>query len=420
MNGEEKNPVVISADAQRRARKKRSVIIPACVSLFLAFCLWFYVMSVESPVYSKTFSLVPVTVSQGNSPLSVYSNSGSTVDIVVSGKKSRLNQLSNSDFTVIADISSYTTAGKYNVPLTFSMPDGATKVSSSIDSLSLYLDSRTSLSVPVTVKFTEYTLDEGYEIGENALEKSVDQVTVTGPGSVLATVESAQITASLGHVTASKTISSGITLVDSAGNAVTSPYITTDVNDVTVKIPIYLTREVPLTVVYKYGYFDSSNVKVTIRPTLVMVKGEVETVNAMDSLVVATIDEKTVQEGKITQLIVPPDGVTIVDGTQNAEITVALTGLSTKTYSVTDITVRNPSGLNYVPAQDSVRVTLRGPSAMLDAITADDLQVRADASGNITGQKSVTADAEIIISDKYSTSVFEVGDYTVSLTLSDE
>ena len=419
MFNEDKNSIVSSASVQGKKSKKRSVIIPAIVSLILSFALWFYVISVESPTYTKTYSLVPISISQGNGALSVYSSSGSTVDIVVSGKKSLLNQLTNDDFSVVADISGYKTAGKYNVPLSFSVPAGATKVSSSIDSLSLYLDSRTSVQVPVTVKLVDYTIDDGYEIGENAIEKSVEQVTVSGPGSLLSTIESARVTAALGHITSSKTLSAGFALVDAAGNEVTSPYISTDVTDVTVRIPVYLRREVPFTVVYKYGYFNSSNAKVTIRPSTVSVRGEVEAVNMLDSIAVATIDEKTMQDGKITTSVTAPDGITITDGTQTVEISVSLVGISTKTLAVDNITVKNPEGAVYLPAQDNIRVTLRGPSGMLDEITPDDVEVIVDASGNTSGQQNITQPAEIRISDGYSSSVYEVGEYSVALVKSD-
>ena len=420
MYNEDKNSIVSSASDQRGRRKKRSIIIPAIFSLILSFALWFYVISVESPTYTKTYSLVPITVSQGNGALSVYSSSGSTVDIVVSGKKSVLNQLTNDDFSVVADISGYKTAGKYSVPLSFSVPDGATKISSSIDSLSLYLDSRTSVQVPVTVHFSDYTIDDGYEIGESAIEKSIDQVTVSGPGSVLSTIESAQVTASLGHITSSKTISAGFSLIDAEGNEVTSPYISTDVTDITVRIPVFLRRDVPLTVVYKYGYFNSSNARVTLDPASVTVRGEVEAVNMIDSIVVATIDEKTVQDGKMTTTVSAPDGITITDGTQEVEINVSLIGITTKTVAVDNITVKNPEGYTYVPAQDSVRVTVRGPSDMIEAIGASDIEVAVDLSGITPGQRSVTQAAEIRISTDYSLGVYEVGEYSVAMTLAPE
>lgn len=411
----DKDTVVTSVAAQRRTRRKRSVIIPAVLSLVLAFALWFYVMSVESPTYTTTFSLVPINVVQGSGTLSVYSSSGSTVDIVVSGKKSVLNQLSSSDFTVTADISGYKTAGKYDVPLSFSVPNGATKLSSSIDSLSLYLDSKTSVQVPVTVKLVDYSLDSGYEIGENDIEKSVDEITVSGPASVLNTIAAAQVTASLGHVTNSKTISSGITLVDAKGNDVTSVYISTDISDVTVHIPIYLTREVPLTVVYKYGYFDSSNVRVTLNPSVVTLRGEVEKVNALDSLVVTTIDETTVREGTITTTIPLPDGVSLVSGQNTAEVNLVFTGIATKTLNVSNITVKNPFGAAYTPSQSSVKVTVRGPAAFVSEMTEDDLEIIVDLSDYTGEQNSLTQNATVKISDEYSSSVFEVGDYTVQL-----
>ena len=418
-NTNEKNPVVISAETAKKTRKKRTMIIPMAVSFLLAFILWFYVMSVESPMYTKTFSAVPVTVVQGNSSMSVYSGSNSTVDLTVSGKKSVLNQLSSSDFEVTADISSYTVAGRYNVPLSFTMPDGTSKSASSVDSVSLYIDVRSSKSVPVTVKFGEYKLDGGYELSESAVEKSPETVNVTGPASLLETIESAQVTVNLGDVTSSKTVNSEFTLVGADSAAVESPYISTDVKNVTVRVPVFLTRTLPLEVVYRYGFFDSSNCKVDIYPSTVTVRGEVEVINSMDAFVASTVDEKFTQPGTYTAALTAPDGVTVTDGTESATVTISLFGLSTKTVNATNIVIKNPDGETYEAAQDSVAVALRGPSDILDEVGADDVTVIVDLSAHNAYQQSFKANAEIKIADEYSSSVYELNTYTVQVTRTD-
>ena len=411
-------PVVISVENEQPSDKKhRSRIIPLILSLLLAFALWFYVVSVESPVYEKTFSLVPVSVTQaqGEGALSVYSGGGATVEVTVSGRRSVLNQLTVEDFNVTADVSGYTTAGKYDVPLSFGMPEGTTKVSSNIDYISVYLDNRTSVSVPITVKFTEYSLDEGYEIAENALEKSAETVVVTGPKSTLDTIVAAQMTAELGHVTGSKKLSGSIELINAEGGVVESPYITTDITDVTVRVPILLTREVPLEVAYKYGLFNKDNAKVTLKPSSVSVKGETEAVSELDKIVVTTIDEKLAQNGKTTVGLTPAEGITVIDGTESVEVNLTISGLVTKTVAVSNIKVKNPTGYSYSPVSETCNVTLRGTPEAIEAISDEDISISIDISGIAITGSSVSAAAEIIIDDKYEGKVLEVGEYTIQL-----
>lgn len=417
MEFKESNPVVVSVGNDKHPKRRRWRIIPLIMSFLLAFALWFYVISVESPIYEKTYSLVPVTIvqSQEEGALSVYSGSGATVELTVSGKRSSLNQLTVEDFAVTADISGYTAAGKYTVPLTFTMPEGTTKVSSSIDSISVYLDNRTSVTVPVTVKFTEYALDDGYEIAENALEKSAESVVVTGPKSVLDTIVSAQMTAELGHVSSSKKLSGAIELIDASGGVVSSPYITTDITDVTVRVPIYLTREIPLAVEYKFGFFNSGNAKVTLTPEAVSVKGEVEAVNELEKIVVTTIDEKLAQNGKTTVVLTLPDGITVTDGTESVEVGLTLRGLVTKTVAVTNINVKNPSGYTYIPVNESCNITVRGSAEDIAAITEENISIVVDISAVTSATKSISAAAEIVIDSEYSNTVHEVGQYTVQL-----
>lgn len=422
---EKRHSVVTSTNTQKNKRGKSAIIIPAILSLLLAFALWFYVISVESPTYTKEYSSVPISVVQGRGTLSPYPPSSEwTVDITVSGKKSVLNQISVSDFDVTADISKYTEAGKQNVPLSFSIPEGATKVKSSIDSLSLYLDTSTSKKVPITVNVVDYTHDDEYEIGEGdsitkeANDIPVSEVTVSGPATVLEKIESALVTASLGgaHVEESKTVSSSITLVDAHGEEVTSPYITTDISNIKVRIPVYMTRTLPLTVAYKYGYFDSSNVDVKLSPSSVSVRGEADVIKFLDSISVTTIDEKTANEGKKTTTLVVPDGVTVQDGTTSVDVTIKFTDIMTKTVAVTNITVKQPEGGVYFPSQETLRVTLRGPSDMIEEIAAEDVSAVVDLSKSSPDQNNITKPAEIVISPSYSTGVYEVGEYSVSLT----
>ncbi len=411
------DPVVVSVRNGRHNKRRRSRIIPFIVSFLLAFALWFYVMSVESPVYEKTFDFVPVTVvhSQNEGALSVYSGGEATVELTVSGRRSVLNKLTAEDFDITADVSGYTTAGRYNVPLMFTMPDGATKVSSNIDSVSIYLDNRTTVAVPVTVKFTEYTLDEGYEIGESALEKSAETVTVTGPKSALDTIVSAQMTAELGHITGSKKISGSIELIDESGKTISSPYISTDITDITVRVPVYLNRELPLKVEYKHGFFNLENAKVTLSPSTVNVKGEVELINEYNDIVLTTLDEKLAQIGKSTIAFAAPEGLTVTDGTESVEMNLTLKGLTTKTVAVSDINIKNPTGYSYKPSSATCNVTLRGTPEAIAAITESEVAINVDISGMTTGQMSVNVAAEIVIDSAYSDKVIEVGSYTITL-----
>lgn len=409
--------VVVSVKNDKSRKPHRSRILPLILSVLFAFALWFYVMSVESPIYEKTFNFVPVTVIQGNGEgaLSVYSGGEASVSLTVSGRRSALNRLTSEDFDVTADVSGYTTAGRYSVPLVFTMPDGATKVSSNIDSVSIYLDNRTTVSVPVTVKFTEYTLDEGYEIAEASLEKSAESVIVTGPKSALDTIVSAQMTAELGHITGSKQISGAIELIDEYGKVVSSPYISTDITDINVRVPILLSRELPLKVEYKHGFFNLENSKITLSPATVNVKGEVEVINDYNEIVLTTIDEKLVPIGKSTVAFTAPAGLTVIDGTESVDMSLTLKGLTTKTVAVSDINIKNPNGYSYKPANATCNITLRGTPEAIEAITERDISLNIDISGMTTGQKSVSAAAEIVISDAFVGRVIEVGSYTITL-----
>lgn len=223
------------------------------------------------------------------------------------------------------------------------------------------------------------------------------------------------MTAELGHVSSSKKLSGAIELIDASGGVVSSPYITTDITDVTVRVPIYLTREIPLAVEYKFGFFNSGNAKVTLTPEAVSVKGEVEAVNELEKIVVTTIDEKLAQNGKTTVVLTLPDGITVTDGTESVEVGLTLRGLVTKTVAVTNINVKNPSGYTYIPVNESCNITVRGSAEDIAAITEENISIVVDISAVTSATKSISAAAEIVIDSEYSNTVHEVGQYTVQL-----
>ena len=190
-----KDSIVLGANEEYQ-RKKGHNILPKIISVLMAFILWFYVMTLESPIHQETFKGIPVEVTLPVSgELSLYSGYNALVDVTVKGKKSDLNQISVADFRATADASAYTQAGKYSIPVNIEIPGGFTLVDKSISLLSVYLDAKATASVPVKVELTGYVLSEGLELGgDNEIEKSTSEVFLSGPKSVLDTIETARVT----------------------------------------------------------------------------------------------------------------------------------------------------------------------------------------------------------------------------------
>lgn len=67
------------------------------------------------------------------------------------GKKGTIRSITADDIKATADVSAITTSGRHTVAVNITAPDGTNVVSQSLSSIFVYLDSTTSVSVPVRV-----------------------------------------------------------------------------------------------------------------------------------------------------------------------------------------------------------------------------------------------------------------------------
>lgn len=390
---------------------KRFRIFARIVSVLIAFGIWAYAAENDTVRSEISLTGIPITISgEQTSAFSVISGYNNTLDLVLSGNKSVIRMLTSSDVSARADISDITAAGKYTVPVSVELPEGTSIVSQSLTDISVYLDISTSVTVPVEVKYTNYMIDEGYELGEAVPSES--SVTVTGPKSVVETVSHALAELDLGHIENTVKVSSKLSLVDMNGETVANPYVKLQSNEITVTVSLYTEKTVPLSVDTKYGYLTPSNSLISITPPTVRVKGEPSTLEALDSITIATLDEKHLSGDTMTQKIVLPDGVLMNDGTETATITVKHIGTSVKTVTVDNISVVNPGGLSYELMTESVEVKLRGPTEELSNLTGDSvkatLELDFDKNKKVTGSSSVPL--KITVSG--AAGVYEIGDYS--------
>ena len=143
-----------------------------------------------------------------------------------------------------------TEAGKHTLPVKIETPNGVTLEGTYPESITVYLDTRTSVQVPVEVKLSNYTIPNDCVIESSAM---VPNITVSGPDEELAKIKTARISLEPGVLNGSVTISGKPVLLDEAGNEVSNPYIKMTPTDVEVRLELQTYKEIPINVSYKYG-----------------------------------------------------------------------------------------------------------------------------------------------------------------------
>ncbi len=416
-NGAEETVSYVSSQ-----KTNRNNIIAIVICAFASVCIWFYVMSVDSPIYEETFSSVPVELKMGsgessNSDYSAISGTGNVIEVTLKGRKTILNALKAEEIEAYVDVSNVSAAGRASYGVVLEPPSGTVIVDYYPKEISVYMDRRTSKQIPVRVELQDYTYPEDYILDS---QPSVETVTVTGPETELALIEEARVVISPGPITGSSVNIGSVQLVKKDGTEV-SRYVTTDVTNVTVKIVVYLEKDIPLSVAYVHGYYNDDTVSVKINPEVIPVRGTKEQLDQMTEILVATIDETQIHgDGVYYYNLTLPEGIEVLEAYERVAVTINhASDYAQRTIQVTDIRTENvPEGKNVDILAESISVQLRGVVNKLYALTEEDVYLVIDMKNLTQVTGNVYATATAVIKDGNSAELYPLSSYMVPISIS--
>lgn len=405
----------------------KSKIGPLLLSLVLAIGLWMYVITTVSPNSKTTISNVEVDFEGEswlleNRNLMITDGMDTTVDLELSGNRSDLNKLNRSNVTLKVDLTRIYEAGETELSFTPVYPSEVSPSAITVDSrnpasIKLTVEKRLTREIPVRVVFTG-AVPEGFIADTENYELDYPVVNIKGPASVVELIEQAHVEVDMAERTESLSESYRYTLCDQEGNPMEVELVTTDVAEVHLDVKVQRFQEIPLklNVVYGGGATEGYT-RYEIKPKSIRVSGSEAVLADLTEIVLGTVNFAEMREN--TQMTFPinlPEGVTNLTGITEATADISFVGLSIKEYTVERITVVNvPDGLQYELMNEVVKVTLRGPVAMINQIQPEDIVVTVDLTGKEIGASTVKAHIAIK-GDKY-TAVGALGAHSVSVTL---
>ncbi len=408
---------------------KRNKIISLLLAAVISVSLWVYVVTTVTPEDSQWIRNIPVTFANedglfSDRNLTLTQGRNATVDLKVYGKRQDLLKLSNSNITITADLADVLGPGEWQLRYKVEMPETVSDNDISIESRSTYeIDVQVDLlsvkEIPVQAVF-QGSVADGYV--QDPIELEYDTLEISGPQDQVSQVDHAQVV--LERTNLSKTVSDSLTdtLVDADGNEIASDEIHCSVDKIGVMMTVSLVKELPLTVQFiDGGGATEEHVVSSIEPSTITVKGSAEDLEGMNSLNVGNIDLSTVPTNKAytgTFNIVLPDNLTNMTGEETAAVTVELKSLKEKTLRVTNLELANtPSNLKASLGTVSLQIKVRGPSDVMDAVTASSIRAVADLDsiGTSTGQFNVPVDVYV---DGFS-GVGAMGSYSVLVSISE-
>ena len=370
----------------------RNKLYSMLLSLAVAFCLWLYVSNNVSIEDSNTFYNIPV-VMEGESVLNeenlmITSISANTVSLNLSGARSDLSKLDSSKLAAKVDLSGLKEPGEH-IPLSYTIsfpsdvsPSAFTQGNKNPGAIYVDVDYRRVSEIPVQIKWTGNRSEDYIYDTENAILDN-NTVTISGPASVVDTIDHARVEIDLTEQVKSISQNYRYTLCDAEGNPVDAGQITTNVEEVRLEMQIQKIQEIQLAADVVYGGgANEHNTTVEISPATIRVSGgEAVLAELGDSLTICTINladlDKNVNEQKYTLTL--PEGVTNQTGVSEVTVTIRFTGLKSREFTIDRFeTVNVPEGLSVEIINANLSVKLRGPEAEIAALHEEDVRAVVD------------------------------------------
>ena len=406
----------------------------AVLSFVIAFVIWIWIAIEKSPEVQQVITDVPVQLNLENTipeqlGLQIFGESEFNVDVTVKGKKYIVASLEKDDIQVVANINRVDSAGLWTLQLKVAPTDGSddfTISSSSQTFVEVYFDKYKELEVAlegiVDTKLESY-VPEDCLAGDIVLSKNT--VLISGPASEINRVTGVSATAIIENVL-EKTTTFDTKIVINTTDGIPLEYTSINAGDsnITMAVPVLKVVTLPTAVEFKNApsYFINTPLKYTVYPSTVKVAIPVDAIDTTEHFIVDTIDFADISNSYNT-FYVNEDSITsykIMDeNIKRFRISVNASDMSTKTMSIPSSAVKIKNDRDdfdvRLNSTKDITVTLVGPQADIDAITADNIRIEVDTADKTIVNDTKVLQGKVIVSGDYN--CWAIGKYDIKVAV---
>lgn len=311
------------------------------------------------------------------------------VSIMIEGKRYDISDLDAEDFTAEIDLSSVRAAGSFSLPVKVTSKSNRSLsiTSTSPERVTITLDEIISKEFPIQGT-ADVSLPEGYYLDE--ITTTPATITLTGSSSIIEKVTRVEAQSTRhGNISESQQTGSDIKIY--GANGVITDGITLSTDSVTVNIPLFRQKELPLkfSLINYPQNFDVNSLKYKIVPEKITVAAPNDSIDNISELDIGNIDLSDITMNDTSFIpIVLPDEFKNLSGNNRASIMWDFTD-----YGQLDFTISNseenecikvinaPNNFDVSLITNELKVTVIGPSEKLAAISASDFTVTANLLG---------------------------------------
>ena len=395
-------------------------------ALVLAFCAWLIVMNIDDYKVKRTFANIKVEQMNGSAIEQqgmVYDVvDGEMATIIVNGPRSIVEGLSAEDFRAYADLShlSVTNTAEIKVEALNQNIASQITIENLNTTMTLSIEETASVELPVKIVTT------GEVAGSHALGTCVPTpniITVEGPASVLSGITEIRAVVNLNGEASTFDKVVNISAFDAYGKSLEDKHIKLSSNQVSVNVPIYPTKEIPIVLETKGNPADGySVISESYNPQSVVIFGESTLLAGVNKITISDISLEGAEDNIEKNIMLSsylPEGIYLRDMNQQMAVNIAIESHVKKTIpcSEGDITVRGKVDRQKykltIPA--SFTITVSGLEEDLENVKISDLRPVLNVEGlELPGEYDMKLQFEA--NDKIKI----VGDYAIKLTIEDE
>lgn len=405
-------------------RLKESRWLYILVSVLIAVAFWLYIRNVQNTASDYTIYNVPVQITNSRvlneRGLTVANLSQDTVNVTVNAPWSVQRNLNRNNIVATVDVSTITEAGSYELACTPRLPtnvdttDAYFPANQETQTITVTVDTLTTETMNVEVRL-EGNVADGYQAGTPVADP--ETVELRGSAEQVSRVKRVAAILEADDLDQSFAGKLPLKLLDENGEVITDSSVKLNEDSAYVTMTVGVVKKVKLTVnLLSGGGATAEQAKCEISPSTITVVGSEEELKGLTEISLGSIDlSQVVDTATISKPIVLSPTLENADGVTEAQVTVAVEGLSTKTFTVTNIeTVNQPDNYQVdVVTQERV-VVIRGSESVLESLDASQIRIVADLSDvTATGTYPVAATVYLNASDE----VGPVGTYTINVNV---
>lgn len=409
------NRVTNVRDSEKSSSDKRRKLMPKIVSLLVSFCIWFYVVSVESPIVEKTFTDIPIKILLAdNSDLEVFSGLDNTVNITVKGKKSDLRMMSNDDFEAVVDLSGYRQPETYNASVDIISPSSVTVVEQSKKELDVFIDNEITEFFEVEVEPVGGSWDANVTI-----DKAADpaRIEVKGPGTVVKKVKRAVVLFDFeGNINSEKHADLSVELRDENDKKFANSYLKLSDSEVRATISPMVTR--PVSLGLSVEGLDEGDYSFTLEPATVDVKGVIGDIEKNDPYIInCELDAFNTFGVPITLPLTFNEGITPLDA-ELKEVTAAVElNFEKKSFNGLKIEVDAPSSMQYKIA-GTLDISVDCIPSRMNNLNKKDIKLSVDLGEYKDKQGSFKVPVKIELPSDFE-KITQIPEYSVNVEITE-